>query len=75
MANGTPFTAGKNSARDNGAKPGGYFKEGTGGHTSRGVHEPAHGAVKSGHSTSNKTTRIGNLKLRTHGAGGKIDGI
>lgn len=68
------FTSGKNS--EGPKSPGGYFKQGTGGHTSRGVHQETMGkGTSSGASRSNKTTRIGNLGTRTHGAGGKIKGM
>ena len=68
------FTQGKNKRTGN--PPGGYFKEGTGGHTSRGVYQKTMDkGTKSGRARSNETTRIGNLGTRTHGAGGKIAGI
>ena len=70
------FTEGKNSRNDGARKPGGYFKEGTGGHTSRGVYqETMDKGTSSGASRSSKTTRIGNLGTRTTGAAGKIKGV
>lgn len=66
-------TAGKN--QEGPKRPGGYFKAGTGGHTSRGVHEPARSGSGSGGAKSKRVNRIGNLGTRTHGAGGKIAGI
>lgn len=61
----TPYTSGKNE--EGPKRPGGAFKAGTGGHTSRGVHPPAGNTAGS---TSNANTRIGKLGKRMHGANG-----
>jgi hypothetical protein len=62
-----PFTSGKNLREDGSSKPGGKFKQGTGGATSRGI-TPKEGNTAA--STSNANTRVGGLKKRMHGASG-----
>jgi hypothetical protein len=63
----TPFTQGKPDNRG-GAKPGGKFTTGTGGHVAKGVHRAAGNTTGS---TANGNTRIGSLKKRMTGANGR----